>query len=59
MDVAAVSPGDRKLTAEERLLAHCVAIEGPDEGRRPPVDERLHELIGRDLACRLVGSLTR
>ena len=59
MDGAAVSPGDRKLPAEERLLAHCVAIEGPDEGRRPPVYERLHELIGRDLDCRIVRSLTR
>jgi hypothetical protein len=58
MDVAAVSPAGRKLTAEERLLARCIAIDEPEEGRRPAADERLETLLGREFACRLVRSLT-
>jgi hypothetical protein len=35
MDAAAVSPGERKLTADERLLAHLVEVDDREQPCRP------------------------
>lgn len=58
MDAAAVSPAERKLTADERLLAHVVEVEDPERACRPSVDERLDALLGHELARKLVQALT-
>ena len=57
MDAAAVSPGERKLTADERLLSHLIEVADREYSCRPSVDERLDALLGRELARRLVQAL--
>jgi hypothetical protein len=52
---------DRVLPARggrgaDLLLAHCDALTRVDDAR-PPVSERLEELVGSDLARLLVGAL--
>ena len=56
MDAAAVSSS--KPAASELLLAHCFALDGRG-GQRPTAAARLEALLGRDLARRLVGALSR
>jgi hypothetical protein len=54
MDAAAVSRP--KPSASELLLEHCFVLDSHD-GRRPTAAARLEELLGRELARRLVQAL--
>jgi hypothetical protein len=53
---AAVRSRQMKIPATHLLLRHCLAL-GESGRRRPPAQERLEEVLGPELARRLVLSL--
>lgn len=57
MDAAAegFETRDSHMNADLLLLQHCFALD--PERRRPPARLRLEELLGGELARRLVGAL--
>lgn len=56
MDAAVVIHS--KPAASELLLAHCFALDGVSSRGGPAASVRLEELLGRELARRLVAALS-